>query len=449
MPIYLSTGSNGNIKIESHIANLQNSLNVLQQYYKFEAPAIRGAVDIVLTQKSKGQLSCHIESKHIRYLSDNDVNLYNVNSDFTVDKDLNIVLDRYHFSIDRNEYIHKFFAKKKRSYLSFKNGNINIKKLWINDSILLSGDYELEKRRGEVFVKATPYHFRNKNFDLLLNVDVKAKILEDKFDVSGNIDILGNSIKYELPSEGIINDSDIVIVQDMKKNSEVAFPNLKLYLKIGGSKPLHYQGDGIEADFLNDITIVKNYKQEMMITGMSTIKDGYYDLEDKHFTLDESYLYFAGDIKKPLLDIKADYIKDQYTVHIFISGTSDEPIVNFNSDPYLTQQEILSLILFDETGTNNGKGTEAYTLLGGAFAKELMKSLGINIDHFILGADENDQLLLEVGTKISKNVSLLYLNRDGADGVKVRVEHGKNFETDILVMPPNTSSIEFLYKSDH
>ena len=78
-----------------------------------------------------------------------------------------------------------------------------------------------------------------------------------------------------------------------------------------------------------------------------------------------------------------------------------------------------------------------------------MKSLGITIDHFALGTDENDQLSLEVGRKISKNVSLLYLNRDGLNGAKVRVEHGKRFETDIIIMPPNTSSIEFLYKNDH
>ena len=453
MPIYLSTNLSGAIRVESHIANIQKSFRVLKQYYKFEAPTIQGSVDILLTQKRNNSISCHIESKNIKYLSDKGVNLslfniYNISSKFNIDKDFNIVLERYHFNIDKNEYIYDFFSNK-NSYLYFKNGNIKIKKLWVNDVVLINGNYELEKRKGLFYVKATPYHFKNKNFDLLLNVNIKAKILEDKFDVSGNVDILGNSIRYELPTTGIIEDSDIIIVQDMLKDSEAPFQNLKLYLKVNSSKPLYYIGDGIEVSFLSDISIVKDYKQHMLITGMSTIKDGYYELEGKHFTLDESHLYFAGDVRKPLLDIKADYVKDQYTIHIFISGTSDEPIINFNSDPYLSQQEILSLILFDETGTNNGKGTEAYTLLGGTFAKGLMKSLGININHFILGADEQNQLMLEVGGKISKNISLLYLNRDGANGVKVRVEHGKKFETDIIVMPPNTSSIEFLYKSDH
>ncbi len=453
VPIHITTNSRGAMQLESHIANLRKSLNLLQYYYDFEAPNIQGAIDIRLTQKSNDELSCHIESKNIKYLSDTGVNLsvfnlYNLNTDVTIDKDLNILLEKYHFRIDKNEYIYNFFANKK-SYLSFKNGKLHIKELWINDAVLIKGEYGLEKRRGTLFVKATPYHFKNKNFDLLLNVDVKTKVLGDRFDVSGSVNILGNSIKYELPTAGIIEDSDIIIVQDMLKNQEAPFQNLKLYLKINSSKPLLYKGDGAEVSFFSEITIVKNYKQHMLITGMSTIKDGYYDLEDKHFTLDESHLYFAGDARKPLLDIKANYVKEQYTIHIFISGTSEEPIVNFNSDPYLTQQEILSLILFDETGTSNGKGAEAYTLLGGTFAKGLMKSLGINIDHFAVGTDEHDQLSLEVGSKISNNVSLLYLNRDGLNGAKVRVEHGKRFETDIIIMPPDTSSIEFLYKNDH
>ena len=451
LPIYISTTARGTLKIKSHISNLQRSLKYLQQYYKFEAPLIEGSVDILLTKNIKQKITCNIKSKKIKYVSDKEINIYNINTYFTIDKDFNIVLKRYNFNIDKNEYLSNFFSKKKKSYLSFKNGNLNIKKLWINDKILINGNYALEKSKGVLFVKANSYHFINKEFDLLFNVDVKAKIFGDKFDISGNIDILGNSINYELLNAGIIEDSDIVIIQeqDMLKNREEPLKNLKLYLKINSLKPLHYQGDGIEVNFLNEINIVKNYEQNMMITGMSTIKDGYYDMEDKHFTLDESYLYFAGDVKKPLLDIKANYVKDQYTIHIFISGTSEEPIVNFNSDPYLTQQEILSLILFDETGTGNGKGAEVYTLLGGTLAKGLMKSLGINIDHFALGINDNDQLSLEVGSKISKNVSLIYLNRDGLNGAKVRVEHGKRFETDIIIMPPNTSSIEFLYKHDH
>jgi len=77
-----------------------------------------------------------------------------------------------------------------------------------------------------------------------------------------------------------------------------------------------------------------------------------------------------------------------------------------------------------------------------------MKSLGINVDHLLLGTDANDELSLEVGRKVSKDITIMYMLKDGKNGAKVRIEHNRNFETDIIVQPPNTSSIEFLYKKD-
>ncbi|HHD80733.1 MAG TPA: hypothetical protein ENK99_03905, partial [Campylobacterales bacterium] len=117
------------------------------------------------------------------------------------------------------------------------------------------------------------------------------------------------------------------------------------------------------------------------------------------------------------------------------------------SDPYLTQKEILSLILFDSTGENSGSGTEVYALLGGTFAKELMKSLGMSVDHLVLGQGIDEQLSVEVGKKISKDITLIYQHNNGKDGVKVRVNHSRHLETDIILQP-QSSSIEFLYKSD-
>ena len=112
----------------------------------------------------------------------------------------------------------------------------------------------------------------------------------------------------------------------------------------------------------------------------------------------------------------------------------------------MTQQEILSLILFDGTGSSDGGGAEAYTLLGGTFAKGLMKSLGIDVDHLLLGTDDKDDLSFEIGKKISKDITIIYQHENGRDGVKARIEHSNNFETDIIIQPPNSSSIEFLYK---
>ena len=449
--IKLSEDANG-LLLESHISDINRLLKNIDGYYSVGEPLLVGAVDLKVKKTKDGLISLYLKSKKITFLKnaktrEEAFQLFDLNTKLKIDKAFNIEMENYYFKIEDNPYFTEIFSKNP-SYFTFKDSKLHIKKLWLNDEIKLAGNYDLSTEVGSFSVGSEAFRLQNKDFDLILNLDLLVKVKSEKVDVEGDINLLGNAIHYDLEGSSIVEDADIIIVQEEREKAESPLQNLKLYVKIHNKKPLHYDGKDTSIEFYNELSIVKGYNQEMLITGMSTITKGYYLLEDKRFDLDESHLYFAGDIKKPLLDIKANYEKDQYNVHVFISGTTETPIVNFNSEPYLTQQEILSLILFDGTGSSSGKGAEAYTLLGGTFAKGLIKSLGIDVDHLLLGSNEKDELSLEIGRKISDDITVVYLHKDGLDGAKVIVEHSDSFQTDIIIQPPNTSSIEFLYKQD-
>ena len=447
---------NSGLSFQSTIPNIQAFFEKIKRFYAIEFPNIQGEVAIEVEQQRDGSFWVHLKSPQLQYLSEGGVelsvtNIYNIDTTFKINKalnqELNIEIENYQFNLDDNGYLDSFYSNRV-SHLSIDEGLVSLKELWINEKIKITGGFNLDSLQGDFFLNSDAYSLTTKDFALIADLDLNVKINRDKFDIEGNIDILGDTITYEVAGSQIVEDSDIVIVEEMIKQQESLFNNFKLYLKIKSKKPLKYIAENINVEFLNQLSILKNYDQDMLVTGTTSITKGEYLLENKLFTLDESHLYFTGDIKKPLLDIKANYEKDEYNVHVFISGTTDAPIINFNSEPYLTQQEILSLILFDGTGSSSGRGAEAYTLLGGVFAKGLIKSLGIEVDHLFLGEDAQQQLSIEIGKKVSRNVSVLYLHRDGLSGVKVRVEHSNRFETDIIIQPPNTSSIEFLYKQD-
>ena len=448
---FITPIKDNNLALKSKILNLEQLLNSLKKYYKVNLPQIEGSITLDVKQRSNGSFRVALKSPHLKYFSGSKedeaiFNLYNVDILFIIDKNRNIEIPHYAFKTDDNEYESRFYSTKK-SYLTLKSNSVVIKKLWINNEISIDGEYNFSTSKGELFFNTESFAFRNKDFDFIFNFALKLKIIKSSLSLSGNIDILGNSISYEVVGSNIVEDSDIIIVRDESVQKESALKNLILDLKINSPKPLKYISKDTNIEFFNDLCVIKKSETDnIIVTGMSTITKGYYQIEDKKFTLDESHIYFAGDPKKPLLDIKADYKKDEYLIHIFISGSTDEPIVNFTAEPYLTQQEILSLILFDGTGTSDGGGAEAYTLLGGTFAKGLIKSLGIDVDHLRLGTDTNDKFSFEIGRRVSKDVTVMYQHEDGKDGVKVRVEHNKNFETDIIIQPPNSSSIEFLYK---
>lgn len=435
--------------VQTNIANLQRLLSTIEQYYTIELPNLQGKVDLNFIQYANGLMQFNLQTPQLKYLDANGsaMNFNKIKTQFTMDKEGSIEVKNYKFELDENGYLKDFFSTRSSSFM-LRGERVIVKKLWVRDQAVVKGEYNFKNSNGDFRLFSKKFSLKNRDFDLLFGLDLDLKIREKLIDIEGDILVLGNQINYDMEGSSITEDADIIIAQEVLKDQESAFQNLKLYLKIESEKPLKYLAKNSKIEFFNELRVLKNYKTDLLVTGMSTITKGHYQVEDKRFILNESHLYFAGNPRKPLLDIKANYEKDQYMIHIFISGSAEEPIVNFNSDPYLTQQEILSLILFDGTGSSSGQGAEAYTLLGGTFAKGLIKSLGVDVDHLLLGTDANDEFSLEIGRKISDNITIMYMHEDGKDGAKVRLEHSKDFETDIIIMPPSTSSIEFLYKQD-
>ncbi|MBD3840005.1 MAG: translocation/assembly module TamB domain-containing protein [Epsilonproteobacteria bacterium] len=299
-------------------------------------------------------------------------------------------------------------------------------------------------------IKHDNFRYKNKDFDILTNIDISVELDSNKTSISGELNLLGDKITYEsVGGAGVQEDSDIIVIQDMALKAKNPMNDLKLMIKVKSQNPIKYETDSIKADIMSDFTIYKEYNKEMQILGQAVIKSGSYVVEDRYFSIENSNLYFTGNPKNPILDIRARYIKDKYNVRIYITGTPNEPIVHFNSDPYLSQEEALSLILFDTPTVDVGGGHGAYAVVGSALAKNLVKNIaGIKLDHFILSESSDETINIEFGQKISDNITVIYLHENAKDGVKTRIEHNENFETDIIIMPPNSSSIEFLYKKN-
>lgn len=468
---------NSVLHINSYIDNIDNLTDVIERYYDLTLPKLKGSADVKMkfyaNSNYSKMMSINIKGKSIDYLGikgnidtkvdisrekkidisfkskklvyKGDTKLYSIRGKLLLHDD-KIEIDSYSFKF-YNDYISRFFSTKK-SYLRYNNGILSIDKVWINDQVEISGDYNIDNLKGNLIVESDSFGFKTSDFDLIARFFLKVDLDKERVSIKGKINPLGNSISYETIGSGISEDSDILIVQELKKKKDSILNNIKIQVAVEHDTPLKYSANDVNIDFVNNILLIKDYNRDFKLLGITTINKGYYQKDEKQFFLDESHIYFSGDPKKPLLEIKATYNIEQYNIQIFISGTTDDPIINFNSDPYLTQKEILSLILFDSTGSNNRSGTELYALLGGTFAKELMKSLGFSVDHLLLGQGIDERLSVEVGQKISDDITVIYQHNNGKDGIKVRVDHSDNFETDIIVQPPNSSSIEFLFKSD-
>jgi len=438
------------LTFSTQVEEINTFLKTASLFYNFSPPNLKGKMGIngkldiknttVLAQLISPKLEFKGDGEPLAFL--------NLKGEVFLDKS-NIEVRSYSFTLNNNPYIKNFFATKS-SKLHFKDDVIYIDNGWLNDSANLKGSYHLGKKLGKINIKNSNLKYQDKDFDILSDIDVNIELDGNKTAITGDLTLLGNKITYEsVGGAGVQEDSDIIVIQDMMAKSKNPMNDLKLMIKVKSNQPIKYETNSIKASILSDFTIYKEYNKDMQILGMATIKEGSYVVEDRFFSIQNSNLYFTGNPKNPILDIRAFYTKDRYKVRIYITGTPNEPVVHFNSDPFLTQEEALSLILFDTPTVDVGSGHGAYAVVGSALAKNLVKNIaGIKLDHFILSESADETINIEFGQKISDNITIIYLHENAKDGVKARIEHNENFETDIIIMPPNSSSIEFLYKKN-
>lgn len=436
----------GDISVEAKIDS-NNNMDININSSKLSHENFMADINAKVNIDEEKNIYISLNSNKIALLKDGEVteNIHKLYTNFSIYGE-DITIDNYSFNLRNNPYIRHIFSNQ-ASRLIYRDDIIYSKQLWLNDQIEVSGRYNIMTQKGKLKLLSDYFPYKDKNFDLLSKFKLSLQLNKKRVYVSGNIKLLGNQINYELLDSGFSEDSDIIIIQEMKEKKESILNDIKLYINIENETPVKYVTKDINIDLINEITLVKSYNKDIRLLGKTKIASGYYLQEDKKFFLDESHIYFYGEPKESILEIRANYIKDKYDIKIFISGSSSDPVINFSSNPYLTQREILSLILFDTSASDSGAGTAVYAMLGGTFAKELMKNLGISVDHLLLGEGIDERLSLEVGKKISDNITFILQHKNGKDGVKVKIDHNLNFETDIIIQP-SASSIEFLYKGD-
>ncbi len=443
------------LHLSSRISSLENLQKGLAKVYEFKPMKVKGEVDINGTIKNLATSDISLHSKWITYeyapyklfvaqKIKMDLN-YDANKTTIKNFSFNTFLDR-----DRR------FYSNKSATIYHKDKKIIVENLVLNDEINIDGEYDKNSSNGKFNLKATNYHYNEKDADIYLDADIIYTIKKDKSDLDGKIVLRDGVIRYKYRNTHSIDDPDIIFVQEeeKKKAQEEARKESKLAISIAitSKKDILYKTDSVKVKFVPDFSIWKEKKKELEFLGRIILKGGEYAQGTKEFTILPSELIFGGEIINPYLNIKASYQGDPYKIHIDIAGRVDSPIVNFSSDPYLSQSDILSMLLFDSTATDLFEGTtnssnQAITLFGNTFAKEIVQNFGIKLDKLVILSNAEGGFGVEVGKKISKKVTIIYTN-DIVQSLKIRYHHSDKFETDIMISP-ESSGIDFIYKREH
>ncbi len=442
----LKTTISGIAQKHLHIGSTVNDIPSLMKsvssvYTLGELPKVDGSakltVDITALKKIDMALTSPLLVYHADHKTSTDINDVDVLVHYEEGK---VVLKHYSVQYDKE----KIYATKP-STVTINENNITLSPLWVNDALKAEGSYDLKTKKGTIVAKADKLHISHALIDLDNNVDVTALFDGNKTNVKGKVILLGGDIHYDMSQKSFASDSDIVIVQDMKKkNSSPFMDGLSIDLQVKTKKPLVYNAQGIHMKANVDVSIHKAESSDLLVLGsVNPVKGSTYVFQNKKFVVDKSAIYFTGNPNKPLLDIKVNYKALNYLVTVKITGSADLPNITFSSKPSLNREQILSLILFDSVeaaGTNSGD--QMMKMMGGAMAKSALNDLGVKIDHLVIGEGNS----VEVGKKLSKNITIIYVSGDVAE-VKLKYEHGKHTES-VIGASEQSQSYDIVYKRD-
>ncbi len=163
------------------------------------------------------------------------------------------------------------------------------------------------------------------------------------------------------------------------------FENLSLDVGINLHRDIWIRHENAEIELDGSVSIKKRPASSMTLVGEVNTVQGWLDFHGKRFDLVSGRILFTGgSVINPSLRIDAQYVIDEYTIQIIVTGTARQPEIKFQSQPQLAQADILSLILFGTTTSQLSQDQksslrqQAQSLALGAAGQTIAQSLGLD-----------------------------------------------------------------------
>ncbi len=360
------------------------------------------------------KLSSTIEIPWFYVQPDDETTYSGYNALFNIEKkDNSFIINKYQL----NFMEHNISSQKASTISIDENSTINVEEFWIYDSLLINGFISTSPNSIKLKVKSNNFTYTSQYGKISLKANINIEKNENEESIEGFITLLDGIITY-LPKKDYSKlDNDIIIIQDIK---ESVINNRFINVHVNSKKPIKYKIDNVNIDFIPDFSIYKDKGSEKTtILGLVTINKGEIKAIDKTFNFQKSELYFYDINTNPQLNLNITHkTVDYIDVSIYITGDVEEPVIILSSKPILSQNDIMSYILFGEPtasslNISNGTNNKIYIsslLIGSSIKSLLNKSDSINIDTINILTNDKGSLGYEIGSKINKNLRVIYKN---------------------------------------
>jgi translocation and assembly module TamB len=217
--------------------------------------------------------------------------------------------------------------------------------------------------------------------------------------------------------------------EEQKEQQEQAF-DPKLDISIDLPNQVYVRGRGLESEWQGKLDIEGTASQPL-ITGNLGVKTGYFDFIDKRFVIERGDIDFnASSPPNPILALAAAATDADFKAIIRLDGPADDPKLTLESEPVLTEDEILARLRFNRELSEIGAVEAAKLALavnrlrgGGGFDAFAEIRNVLQIDTLdVVGGEEAGDSRVKAGKYLSDEVYLEVEQGTAGDSGRARVE---------------------------
>jgi len=306
------------------------------------------------------------------------------------------------------------------------SGELIADEIWIYDTLLLTGVVHMEDLRTSLRLQSERFNYKGPEGEAHMAADITFERDQNASQtLVGELTLLDGAIT-NLPIQQLkVMDEDIIIIQDVRPPTTT---KLAINLHIVSRRPLHYRTKELDVSFIPDITVWKDPLGPVELLGMVTIPSGTATTGGKLFEIKPSEIYFGGGVPlNPYLNLTIGHEVDYKKIFIYVTHTLDSPIFLFNSDPVMSQNDIMSYILFGgpantstasnstanrtgDTSTQTIRADATNFMLGAGIKGLISGATKIQIDTMNILTTQTGGMGIEVGARLNKDLRILYKN---------------------------------------
>lgn len=264
-----------------------------------------------------------------------------------------------------------------------KGGPINLKGTFAIDGnqAQLSGTYDLTKwlLNLEIVGENLPIS-KLQNYNIIASPNIQLSYAPSQLNISGKIEIPSADLRPNDFNDVTTLPTELEIIGDQSDDDLPLKTNLQLELNLGQNINLTY--DKLTAKLGGNLTITQIPNNVPVANGELYTQDGIFNMYDRKLKIDTGKIIYTGNaLNNPGIDIRASrqikassvtsgttnllpttYTSQMIKVGIAIKGTVKKPVISYFSDEDLSQEDIMSYLIFGSP-RNQVSGTAELSLL--------------------------------------------------------------------------------------